>query len=1167
MASIIPGPGVPPAVAPLAVPVSQSVSFTIAADATVLGQDIDRLFQIATLNATLTNRGTLWATTVGARLVLASGAGLALDNGGLIHLRGHGQVTLIESAGPVTNRGAIFLISDVGAALGLGGSPALQMANTGLLAVQSLQGDATGIEAGRGAAIVNGSSGRILVEGEIAAAAIKLVGGGDPSAAPARIENSGLIEAHVTGSAAVSLGIVAAERGAEGLSIYNSGTIRADVAILGWGASDAASGGAADLVSNLGGGTLNGQVWLGPGHDVLDNAGVINGDVLLGAGADIFTNAGTVNGFVDLGWDNDSYRSLNGDGRVAAGRGDDTIAGGGGDDLLLGGFGNDWIGGGNGNDGLIGEWGNDTIVTSGGDAAEGGEGDDQIVLGDLSFARVSGGNGRDTLVLPAQAAIFDLGKLVGDESRVTSIEAIELRAGQTLAINFATFAATPGSAQPFAVLGGMTSRVILDARWVRGADAVLDDGVFRQWVQAGITIQIAEAISVTSGSVPAPVGLAAVASGPSPPVPGAAAGLDYTSPDTFLSGCLIAADLIVDEAERFVSAGPVAVFMGAGLSLIENHGTISAFNRSGVRATGLELADAARVINFGTIEAAASGPGPVAGQDRAVGIRAGAGAIVSNGSVLAQSTHGHSVAVETYGSVTNSGTIQSVAPLGTAIGVECIGAGSEATSRLSNAGLIYAVGGGGGGTAAIGADVAGSLTNDGRIYAGRSAGADPASLAYGIVLTAVGARAHLINNGEIEGDVAIAARSTDAQVFLVTNHGRIIGDVVLGANADTFDGRDGSVDGTVRGMGGSDRISGGAGHDEIDGGSGDDLLGGGYGNDTYYVDSQADLVFEAAGQGNDSVVASAGHYLFANVENLLLAESAGDIFGVGNDLANTLVGNAGNNLLLGGNGDDFVRGDAGTDALFGQDGNDRLSGDDGIDYLVGGAGGDILDGGNSADALYGGEGDDALHAGADFVTDILDGGSGNDVLYANSGLADYDLVNGGAGNDTYFVDTGADLTFEAAAGGIDTVFADVPGINNGVYLYANVENLVLSGVTAFGVGNELGNSLTGNAAANLLLGGAGSDRLNGKVGADILFGQAGNDRFGFESGTGADVIGDFRPAEDRIELIGSYSTFDQLASHFIQVGADGAIDLGHGDLIVLHGVTMSNLTATDFVLL
>jgi len=109
--------------------------------------------------------------------------------------------------------------------------------------------------------------------------------------------------------------------------------------------------------------------------------------------------------------------------------------------------------------------------------------------------------------------------------------------------------------------------------------------------------------------------------------------------------------------------------------------------------------------------------------------------------------------------------------------------------------------------------------------------------------------------------------------------------------------------------------------------------------------------------------------------------------------------------------------------------------------------------GTDADALYGEDGNDTLYGGTDFQTDILVGGNGNDVLHGDSGLGDYDLMDGGAGDDIYYVDTPADLTFEAAADGNDTVYANISGA--GYYLYANVENLVLLGTTPYGVGNEL----------------------------------------------------------------------------------------------------------------
>jgi Ca2+-binding RTX toxin-like protein len=95
------------------------------------------------------------------------------------------------------------------------------------------------------------------------------------------------------------------------------------------------------------------------------------------------------------------------------------------------------------------------------------------------------------------------------------------------------------------------------------------------------------------------------------------------------------------------------------------------------------------------------------------------------------------------------------------------------------------------------------------------------------------------------------------------------------------------------------------------------------------------VVFEFAGEGTDTVIASDNYYLYQEIENLVLAPGAGSIFGVGNDLANTITGNEGSNLLLGGLGNDIITGGAGNDLLWGQGGADRfvISANTGVDTI------------------------------------------------------------------------------------------------------------------------------------------------------------------------------------------------------------------------------------------
>lgn len=108
-------------------------------------------------------------------------------------------------------------------------------------------------------------------------------------------------------------------------------------------------------------------------------------------------------------------------------------------------------------------------------------------------------------------------------------------------------------------------------------------------------------------------------------------------------------------------------------------------------------------------------------------------------------------------------------------------------------------------------------------------------------------------------------------------------------------------------------------------------------------------------------------------------------------------------------------------------------------------------------------------------------------------------------------------------------------------------------------------SLVGAKSNDTLNGSTFVDILVGKAGNDVLFGESGTDTFVFEVGTGGDVIGDFQAGTDKINLVGYGLDFAALQTLFVQVGNVGAIQMINGDVIVLHNVTMAQLTASDFV--
>lgn len=233
--------------------------------------------------------------------------------------------------------------------------------------------------------------------------------------------------------------------------------------------------------------------------------------------------------------------------------------------------------------------------------------------------------------------------------------------------------------------------------------------------------------------------------------------------------------------------------------------------------------------------------------------------------------------------------------------------------------------------------------------------------------------------------------------------------------------------------GGADKLVAGAGNDKLDGGTGADSMAGGTGDDTYYVDNAGDKIIESAGAGHDLVFSTVSTTLAANVEDLILWGN-GPLNGTGNGDANALYGNNEANTLSGLGGDDV---------LYGYDGNDKLEGGQG--------------------------------------NDRLDGGRGND------------LMTGGTGNDSYVIDSAGDRIVEVAGGGVDE--ARIDGLST-FTLGAEVENLTnLVALPVFtGIGNELGNVISGAAGVDRLFGLGGADRLVGGDGNDTLEGGAGADQ-------------------------------------------------------------------------
>jgi len=284
------------------------------------------------------------------------------------------------------------------------------------------------------------------------------------------------------------------------------------------------------------------------------------------------------------------------------------------------------------------------------------------------------------------------------------------------------------------------------------------------------------------------------------------------------------------------------------------------------------------------------------------------------------------------------------------------------------------------------------------------------------------------------------------------------------ANGETLNGTSGQD--IILGQGGDDSLFAFADDDLLDGGEGSDSMSGGTGNDRYVIDDPLDAIVESAGEGDDWLHSSVSYALGAGVGievmTTINAASTAAINLTGNELGQSIYGNAGANWLSGGGGSDY---------LVGLEGNDMLDGGEGSDNMAGGTGNDRYVVGNPLDAIFesAGEGDDWLHSSISY---ILGTGVGIEVM----------------------------TTMNAAS----TATQHLTGNELGQSIYGSAGE----------------NWLSGGGGSDYLVGLEGNDILWGGSGDDFLAGGAGADVFSFNPNDGAsvDLITDFESGTDKINL-------------------------------------------------
>ncbi|WP_094023821.1 calcium-binding protein, partial [Maliponia aquimaris] len=335
-------------------------------------------------NSAISNSGRIDATSRGMEL-LTGADNVTVGNDGVIAGASFG----ILSDGLNTH------VSNSGTITATTSGTAVYLGNAGATLVNS--GSLTGEDA-----VTFLASGRVINTGEIHAtrSGLELYSFIAPSAAMV-VNNAGAISG---GSRAAVDSFIDA---ATSLVVRNTGTLTSDQAeaITSFNDSAVALFNSGVIVGGNGTAISSGTTKV----DRVTNLGSIEGNVLLAGGNDVMVNGGTVVGNVDLGDNNDLFRAT-GDGvvtgQVIGQTGNDTLIGANGDDNFTGFAGNDLLVGHGGDDTLAGGVGNDTLFGGAGDDAlaggtqddllNGQDGDDTL-LGDTGNDAMTGGAGADEM--------------------------------------------------------------------------------------------------------------------------------------------------------------------------------------------------------------------------------------------------------------------------------------------------------------------------------------------------------------------------------------------------------------------------------------------------------------------------------------------------------------------------------------------------------------------------------------------------------------------------------------------------------------------------------------------------------------------------------------------------------------------------------------------------
>lgn len=377
------------------------------------------------------------------------------------------------------------------------------------------------------------------------------------------------------------------------------------------------------------------------------------------------------------------------------------------------------------------------------------------------------------------------------------------------------------------------------------------------------------------------------------------------------------------------------------------------------------------------------------------------------------------------------------------------------------------------------------------------------------------------------------------------------------------------------GNGLDNRLTGNDQNNILDGMGGADTMAGGKGDDSYYLDNAGDKIVEQAGEGVDTVYATASTTLSANVENLVLLDASKPQSAVVNGVKVLVYGMPRSYQL------DYDQGGE-VDGYWGTCGETSVAN---VTLLGGHAASEkevvqraikenLCDtAAESADMRGATSEDDRQALLQDFgfastideqvdltaVAQSIKDGKGVIISVSASKLWDLHEENEDASDHAITVTgvacsaaTGKTVGFYIADSGRGQAsdmcrFVSLQRLREATNVYGadtvtTDDPIKLRNQNLDATGNELDNILAGNHGNNVLTGGRGND---------LLIGGAGNDTYAFAKGDGQDVIYDHDATKGNLDTL-SFSDAKENNLWFSKAGNDLRIDvLGGTDEVLV----------------